>query len=366
MMKSGPNAMLEDRLGPPLYRESKVFRGTLVRISDDYRRTVVFLGIEDDTPGGSGIHCVGTGFFAEYETCRYLITVKHVAARLVDGPFLIRINDLAGGGSRNAYFDVGDLRWFSHPDSDVDLAIASTEIDFHGAGLDVKFLTGLGETPKGPSGFECGELCYTIGLFRLMTGNRRNLPVVHFGTIALLPSDEKVPVRDWDKPNDPGARKLVEAYLVESQSIEGLSGAPVLARPSIELRDLPTRESPTSKVVLDSALVPRIVPGILGVWQGAWDAKADEVLQASAGRELRVPVGMGVVVPAKKIVEILEMPDAKEHRKEIAKKRAAATAAGLDAAPLPKRAPANDENPRHREDFNSLVGAAARKQKQGD
>jgi hypothetical protein len=42
-----------------------------------------------------------------------------------------------------------------------------------------------------------GDFTYTIGLFRLMSGERRNLPIVHFGTVAMVPGDEKIPVRDW-------------------------------------------------------------------------------------------------------------------------------------------------------------------------
>src|SRR5262249_18114649 len=130
------------RLGPPQFRESRFLRGTLVRISEDARRCVVFLGVEDDTPNSSGIRCVGTGFFVSYGgTYRYLVTVKHVANSLVDAPFLIRINDINGAGSSNISVDTGDLRWFTHEDPDVDLAIASVEFDFRAGGSDVRFIS---------------------------------------------------------------------------------------------------------------------------------------------------------------------------------------------------------------------------------
>jgi hypothetical protein len=56
--------------------------------------------------------------------------------------------------------------------------------------------------------------------------------VVHFGTIALVPHDERIPVRDW-RARDRVIQ--VEGYLVETQSLQGLSGASVFARPSVPM-----------------------------------------------------------------------------------------------------------------------------------
>jgi len=87
---------------PALTGSTGLFPEVNVRISDDARRSVVFLGVEDDTLGGPGIRCVGTGFFLGYmRQFRYLVTVKHVALALWDAPFLIRVNNIEGGGSEN-------------------------------------------------------------------------------------------------------------------------------------------------------------------------------------------------------------------------------------------------------------------------
>jgi hypothetical protein len=282
------------RLGPACYAPSKAFPEVNVRISEDITKCVAFLGVEDDTLSGAGIRCLGTGFFAAYDQCRYLITVKHVALGIADAPFRLRLNR-KDGTSDNIDIDVGDIRWFSHSDPDIDLAVVPINYDFAAAGYDVKFLSGLEGPRHGPSGFECGDFTYTVGLFRLLSGKRRNLPVVHSGNIALLPSDEKIPVKDWEVID--GTRHI-EAYLVQSESIQGLSGAPTFARSNIELTDMPT---PQRSAAL---LFPRRDVGFLGVWQGAWDARPDEARAASLGHELRVPVGMGIVIPAYRIVEI--------------------------------------------------------------
>jgi hypothetical protein len=81
----------------------------------------------------------------------------------------------------------------------------------------------------GEVGIGIGELTYTIGLFRLMSGAMRNLPVVHFGSIAMVP-DERIPVQDW---RDRNKTFEVEGYLVETQGLEGLSGSPVFVRQSV-------------------------------------------------------------------------------------------------------------------------------------
>jgi hypothetical protein len=58
-------------------------------------------------------------------------------------------------------------------------------------------------------------------------------------------------------------------------------------------------------------------------------------------------------------VETLEMPEPKRKREE-AKGNSAAVPQAVE------RHPPNDANPTHREDFNSLVGAAARKRERED
>jgi hypothetical protein len=351
------------RLGPPLYKESRSFPGYQVRISDDIRKAVVFLGVQDDTPGKNGIKCIGTGFLLGYDDCRYLVTAKHVIMPLADAPYIVRINK-TDGLSDNINVDEGELGWFSHPDRNVDLAIAPFQFDLKGASFDVKYIGApMPEWIQEQNTFQCGDFCYTVGLFQFMAGKNRNVPVVHSGNLALLPSDEKIPVRDWEKSGK-GIR-YVEGYLVQSESIQGLSGAPVFGRHIIEF-NFERAITPDRDVV---ALLMNQDLGLLGVWQGAWDAPPDEVRAISVGSEVRVPVGMGIVIPASKLAEILEMDTMKKQREKVKKEQDQASAASLDSISLPLRSAsllANDENPNAREDFMRLANAAARKQPQDD
>jgi hypothetical protein len=135
----------------------------------------------------------------------------------------------------------------------------------------------------------------------------------------MLPGDERVPVADWTDSS--GKRRLfVEGYLVESQSLDGLSGSPVFVRPELNLnfsnslRPGPDNPMPETKPEISAV---RNAVKFLGLWQGAWDAPPDEVLAVQTGRDVRVSVGMGIVVPYERIIDVLEMPRAKANREEI-------------------------------------------------
>jgi hypothetical protein len=80
-----------------------------------------------------------------------------------------------------------------------------------------------------------------------------------------------------------------------------------------------------------SVLLPRADIMLLGIWQGSWDAPPDEVLMIEHGNSLRVPLGMGIVIPTEKLIEILEFPAEQSRREAIYKRRETAAAATPDA-----------------------------------
>lgn len=116
----------------------------------------------------------------------------------------------------------------------------------------------------------------------------------------------------------PKNKLQVEGYLVESQSLAGLSGSPVFVRPEVSFDPEPLGFS----INTDRPKGSKLVRGgaaqlfLLGLWQGAWEAPPDEVkaTQSGAAPGAKVPVGMGVVVPCYKILELLEMPQVKAYR----------------------------------------------------
>src|SRR4051812_15106902 len=97
--------------------------------------------------------------------------------------------------------DASRMSWYFHPDENVDLAATILSFDPHARGLDYLYLPTemmLSASMLDRTVIGIGDFAYTVGLFRLMAGRKRNLPIVHTGSIAMLPSDERVPVEDWE------------------------------------------------------------------------------------------------------------------------------------------------------------------------
>jgi len=178
--------------------------------------------------------------------------------------------------------------------------------------------------------------------------------------VALLPDPrEKIPLKD----RTTGQTIEVEGYLVEAQTLEGLSGSPVFIR---EFARLASGELSDGSQALVFGGV-----SLLGIYSGAWDGEPGEILAADRGRRgnFRVPVGVGIVVPVEKLEQLLrDNPNLKKQREKFAAdQRAKRAAIQDDAFPVASpdatekaAPPSSDANPNHREDFNSLLNAAAR------
>ncbi|MCH7634462.1 MAG: hypothetical protein IIA36_07205 [Proteobacteria bacterium] len=330
----------------------------MVRIAEDLRRCVVFLGhptLKDGKPNYEG-----TGFLVEHEEFVYLVTAKHVADNLFPD-MLIVMNDKDG----NIFpIQIDDVPWKFHPDAKVDAGAVRFEVNEKmGCREFPSYYLGTQETLEekniGP-----GDLAYVVGLFHIVTGHERISPIVHTSHVAMLPA-EQVPVKGFGN---------VEAYLVEAKSpLGGLSGSPVFVRKTVPVQK-------TQEAV--SGIDPKAYGAIwlLGMWQADWTATAEEIIGANPWPgKVDFPFGMGVIVPAQRIIELLNHEDLMEERKAIKEKNFQKTAAQPRTAILEtstfdifrpanvKSATAQDiHNPGHREDFNRLLDAAVRERKSDD
>jgi hypothetical protein len=277
------------------------------------RKCVVFLGSPDYEAGQNAIRCAGTGFLILYKGGFHLITARHVAEALGDIGWGTRVNKKDG---TSQLIEAENVPWVFHPDDTVDVAVCGLSLsardgfDFIYADGEVLFLRKEEETTEW---VEVGDICYTVGLWRLLEGKERNLPVVHTGNIARLPGEEGIPVR---APKKPGGREMVDGYLIEAQTLSGLSGSPVFVRPScsVTLRARNEADPPDAPETPLPLVGYRESVRLIGLWQAAWDASAGEVLTAEHGPGTTVPVGMGIVVPTSKIIEVLELPAVEEKR----------------------------------------------------
>ena len=331
--------------------------GPLVRLADDMRKCVVYLGIgflgnEDEfTPAGTGF-VVDTG---EPEGS-YLVTARHVVEgpdSLGGVPFDIRLNR-RGGGARLEHIE--DADWVFHSDPTVDIAILPYRppkwADYVGIPLKM-FAT---EFKLGTIALGAGDLVYVVDVFYLLHGDKENFAYVHTGNIVSMPGDQRIPQEDWRYPRDTGHLIDVEGYLLQVATLPVSSGSPVFARPSLGYA---VPDSPEG-----GKKVPAWVYGsiwLLGVWSGAWDGAPGGIMASLLPKGVPVPIGTGVTAPTSKLVEILEMAGLIDRREEATAKQKRLRAVSPRSA-LPTKA----DNPRHREDFNSLLDAAVRRRPKDD
>ena len=266
---------------------------------------MVFFGL----PRGQKVEYGGTGFLVVHKDggydFPYLVTARHVAKGL-DGAVL-RANTKDGGSGE---MDIVVGRWYCHPDQSpnkfVDVALAEFAL---GEEFDCRYFPSdslLSNEKRKNKNIGAGDLVQIVGLFRPLAGERENLVVVHSGSLALVPEEgETIPIEDA------GVTKYVEGYLVEAQTLKGLSGSPVFVRRTVSAKPMKPEESPISPKAHGAVW-------LLGLYQGAWPGKPDKVLAEDRdfNGTVRVPVGMGIVCPASKIWDILEMDELKEVRRK--------------------------------------------------
>jgi len=254
-------------------------------IPDEVRKCVVYLGAEygNGTPP-QNIKYGGTAFFVAVAAKKvpessfmFLVTAKHVADALEGKKVWVRVNR-KNGTSMNLKINE-QPRWYFHPtDKAADVALLPISLDqqiFDFAVLQENMI--LTEKMRLEKGIGIGDSVFITGLFVHHVGFAKNIPILRTGNIAMIP-DERIPIKKFGD---------MEAYLIEARSIGGLSGSPVftLAR------------SPEQVTVL-----------LMGLMHGHWNVDSetiiDEVSQ-DAGIKAGVNVGIAIVTPASKILEII-------------------------------------------------------------
>ena len=260
-------------------------------VPDQVRQCVVFVGLPVKMRKGQvGIGFKGTAFFVGVPSENiegldyvYLVTAKHVAKRLEGKRFLVRINTKAG---RSAILMGEGTQWWYHPiDESVDVGLITFAPSLEFEYMRIQTSSFLSDEIIRNRNIGPGDEVFITGLFAQFSGSERNLPIVRMGNIAMIP-DEPVPTSIGD----------IEAYLVEARSIGGLSGSPAFVRETVY-------EGIGSFY-------------LLGLMHGHWDIPAknrNDVMDVySRGT---VNMGIAIVVPAKKILEVLNQPQLVESRR---------------------------------------------------
>ncbi|MGD0138428.1 MAG: hypothetical protein ABSD28_06085 [Tepidisphaeraceae bacterium] len=254
-----------------------------------------------DLPGGQGPLASAT----------YVVTAKHVINAIRKRSFnqkvILRINCV---GQTTMDIESPCDEWITHPkDENVDVAVLSIEYPERGHVL----CLGRGNIDEKEHGerFGIGDNVFIVGLFTEHSGSKRNLPILRTGNIAAKPEE---PVKT--------CFGLAEAYLIEARSIGGLSGSPVF----VQLGDL-RQDYELKKALQESGEPPPEFSGInpprfflLGMIHGHYDTKPSDVFpdideDVTTTESAAIRTGIALVVPSKKILEVLDHPRFIEDRK---------------------------------------------------
>jgi hypothetical protein len=278
-------------------------------VPDSLRNCVLFIGIKE----GDEFHPRATGFAVivkEFDfEWGYLVTAEHVVSGLISKghEIYVRYNREEGGTVVSG--PIPSDVWYYHPDADsdpTDVAVAplkarSDELIAH---LEISDASSIVCTPEiiERHGIGPGEDVTIIGLFRTHYGQGKMIPVVRTGHIAAM-REEPILTKYCG---------YVDAYLVEAQSIAGLSGSPVFVQMA------PWRIVGSEIRRIDSKQFY-----LLGLMHGHFDVANlnEDVVTDADGQSLgSINAGLGVVIPAEKIVEAIFQPDLVAVRKENANK----------------------------------------------
>lgn len=256
-------------------------------IPDEVRKCVVFLAC--NTVGG--IKLAGTAFFISVPMQNvkdhqfiYLVTAKHVIDGIKDNSIdqfvHIRLN-LKNKGADSMKASIN--QWLFHPDdASVDIAIlpwapSADVVDYRSIPSSMTATDEIIKTER----IGIGDEVFMTGLFTSHFGQKKNLPIVRIGNIALMPEE---PV--WT--NKLG---FIDAYLIEARSIGGLSGSPVF--------------------VHTGGIRGGILTGskfyLLGLMHGHWDLQISDtdIFVGDTVSTQQVNMGIAIVIPISKILEVL-------------------------------------------------------------
>jgi hypothetical protein len=240
----------------------------------------------------------------------YAVTNHHVA---LGAPVVRLMNE---NGNAEIHDGVAS-DWIEHPDGD-DLAIrplgAVAERSYTFIGVLPDSL--LAQSDLTEYGVGPGDECLMMGRYINHAGTQFDRSAIRFGNLAMLPE----PIWQKDRSFDQ------ESFLVDMRSVSGFSGSPVFVYYE---QSGPREPIPKSSTPNLGALFGKPWSGLLGktwllgvnwgnlpVWEEMKDTHG-----VSLGR-VRINSSMACVVPAWKLVELLEVDEVVKPKKEAEKKLA--------------------------------------------
>jgi len=316
----------------------------------------------------------GTGFFVGIPSDKfpehiyaYAITNWHVV--LEGGYSVLKINTVDG----NVHIiETEPIEWEFQPRKD-DIAIYpyldELNSDIHKAIVIPTTLFATDEIVLEKE-IGVGDDVFMVGRFIDYDGEVTNSPAVRFGHISIMP----VPIKQR-------TGYMGKSYCIDLHSRQGFSGSPVFIyrTPGTNLDEILR----TEKTVFFSS--KKVLFNFLGIHWGQfpeqWEIIISDKLPKSEnhgliteGKYVKGLSGMTCVIPAQQILDLLNTPLLHKQRMEgdiELMNRYIADGFPPETESTQKDAdtvisPSNQDNPQHKEDFNSIVSAAVKKKPQDD
>lgn len=253
---------------------------------------------------GASFAPMATAFFigeslSEDRAIKYIVTARHVIDQARrHGSLWMRC--ISPDGKRKAMYEFPVDDWWVHPTTDVavaPLSIALEEFGLRWLPLDL-FATEdwLREHDVG-----IGDHIVASGLFSQYPGKSRDEPMMRFGRISLIP---KEPLRI--RSNEPLPSMEFDAILAELAAWGGQSGSPAFVYFSID------------RQLFAGAQIELKIPStrLLGLVHGHYviPERIDVASNDPDEPYIRHNSGIAIIISAFKILEVLAMEDATEHR----------------------------------------------------
>ncbi len=324
--------------------------------------------------------CFFVGVWEETEAFLYMVTARHLVRPAQFGNELLPIDGIvkvrvSRKTNTPLVFDTIRGEWECHPDRFVDVCVRLFDHRRYEDGELLLSALGIsGESSIIPSEARwaqfggkpaIGDEIFIPSLFPGHVGEKRNIPVVRFGHVAAQPVET---IR--------AGSPTVPAYLVETKSLGGVSGAPVF----LHLQPYRMRQQPSSdgKAPEGGNLVPYALIGmVLGSHSGryATDFVSDEDAENIVAKDADFNAGLSVVLPIQHVVDVLHGNACKEARLatlESIKKQSGYRPSSVSQNPLlpatagPRQTTTPDIPDSDQERFTSLLNVAAKKKPQAD
>lgn len=290
-------------------------------LDNSYIESVAFVVAHRRVDGVEVVKPIGTAFFVSVPSTAvpdgvfvYVVTAAHVVEN--EAWTGIRFNTLSG-----AVIDEPVPRWYFHPSQDV-AAAPMAKADW----VRLRFVPQSGFADRWDHRPNLGDPVYFAGLLaKLSVMGEANIPMVRSGTLGRLFQDN-VPIQLAD-----GVIRTARAHLIDCRSYAGFSGSPCFIQSTV-VRHVDTPSIPGGAIG-DLEFSETFLLGLIAAHFDEWvEARTTGDILGTV--ETPVNSGVGVVVPAEAIRELIELdPDLAAYRMENDARRRSANLQGPAALP---------------------------------